>query len=177
MIDDDIFRERAMELYASQRKMAAAVKEDGVIIRPKIPLPFTRDEFELWLWRKVGATAIRCPYECGVVIDALNCTIDHMIPRGQDGSFALENLTPCCVGCNTLKGNMTAVGFRLLMGAGREMPPKDWELLRKRIIIGGQAQQLKWRNIKLQREKGKAEKTPTVHRAAGTLRFDNDPDF
>lgn len=153
MLFRDQFDERAEALYKSQYSLTAPVKNDkGILVRPRIRLPFTRDQFSLWLFREIGLQAKMCPYGCGRAIDVLNCTIDHKIPRGQEGSFELANLIACCVECNTLKGNMTADSFRVLMKASREMYPKDWELLSKRIMIGNTAQQERWRAIRAGRE-------------------------
>jgi len=173
MLDEFQFDDRAKALYDSQRAMAY---KDGA------KLPFNREQFTLWLWRQMGggsgpsADALKarlCPYGCNRPIDVLNISIDHMVPRGQQGSYALENLLPCCVDCQTLKGNMTAHSYKILLAAGREMYPKDWELLRKRIIIGGTAQQDKWRRIRAERQlKGKGKPVKPQ-----PLDFNYDPKF
>jgi hypothetical protein len=176
MIDEFQFDDRAKALYRYQQTYA---KRDGV------KLPFTRDQFTLWLWRQLGGgtgsnaaalKAFRCPYECGLVIDILNLTLDHMIPRGQNGSYDLENLLPCCDHCNRLKGNICANSFRILMAAGLSMVPQDWSRIQTRLLDAAQAQQLKWRNLKLEREK-KAGKPVPVHREPARLDFDHDPSF
>jgi hypothetical protein len=175
MIDEFTFDDRAKALYNSQRDMA---KKDG------FRLPFTKDELVLWLWRAMGggsgpsADALKakmCPYGCNRPIDILNLTLDHMIPRGQHGSYALENLLPCCVDCNTLKGNMTAAGFRLLMAAGREMMPADWRCVAESIKAGHHAKHLRWRLLKA--EKKKPGKALPAYREPAKLDFDNDPNF
>jgi hypothetical protein len=181
MLFRDQFDERADALYKSQYNLAAPVKNgQGIVLRPRLKLPFSKDEFCLWLWREVGLQAKMCPYGCGRAIDILNCSIDHKIPRGQDGSFALTNLMACCVECNTLKGNMSADSFLVLMKASREMWPKDWELLSKRIMIGNTAQQERWRAIRAGRELKKFKgELPAPRQASTPLAFKGgfDPEF
>lgn len=41
-------------------------------------------------------------------------TLDHVIPRSRGGTEAITNLRPCCVSCNSAKGN------RLLSEIGLE---------------------------------------------------------
>lgn len=45
----------------------------------------------------------RCSY-CGC---EKNLTIDHIIPSSRGGDNSWENLTSCCISCNTKKGNKT----------------------------------------------------------------------
>lgn len=176
MIDEFQFDDRATKLYNNQRDMA---KRDGQKI------PFNREQFTLWLWRQLGGghgmtadalKAFRCPYDCGRIIDILNLTVDHMTPRGQHGSYELANLLPCCEHCNRLKGNMTANSFRVLMDAGKTMLAQDWSNLQTRLLDAGKAQQLKWRNLKLENEKKSGKPLP-VYREPARLDFDNDPTF
>jgi hypothetical protein len=176
VIDEFQFDDRAAALYKNQRDMAK---------RDDVKIPFTREQFTLWLWRQLGGgtgpsadalKAFRCPYGCGRVLDILELTIDHMVPRGQSGSYDLANLIACCDHCNRLKGNMTATSFRILMAAGLEMAPLDWSNLQTRLLDAAKAQQLKWRNLKLEREKKSGKPLPVCHPPA-RLDFDNDPTF
>lgn len=173
IIDEFTFDDRARDLYRYQQTYAK---------RDNQKLPFKRDEFTLWLWRQLGggrgpdAAALKaflCPYGCNRPIDILNLTIDHMIPRGQNGSYELANLLPCCDHCNRLKGNMTANSFRVLMDAGKLMLAQDWTYLQTRLLDAGKAQQLKWTNRKLLAEKKAGKPLPTYHPPA-KLDFDKD---
>jgi hypothetical protein len=40
-------------------------------------------------------------------------TVDHETPLSRGGTYALENLVPCCRECNGQKDNMTAEEFAL----------------------------------------------------------------
>lgn len=177
MIDEFAFDDRVVDLYRYQQTYAR---------RDNVRLPFNREQFGLWLWRAMGggkgssADALKarmCPYGCNRPIDILNLTIDHMIPRGQSGSYELDNLLPCCDHCNRLKGNMTANSFRVLMDAGKLMNAQDWTNLQTRLLDAAKAQQLKWRNLKLQREQKNAGKPLPAYRPPAKLDFDNDPTF
>jgi hypothetical protein len=147
-------------------------------------LPFTRDQLTLWLWRAMGggagpsADALKarmCPYGCNRPIDILNLTLDHMIPRGQHGSYELDNLLPCCKDCNILKGNMTGEGFRLLMALRLEMTPRDWQVLEDSIRNGHHAKHERWRRLKAEKSVQKSTKPVPAYRAPAKLDFD--PDF
>jgi hypothetical protein len=177
MIDDFQFDDRAKKLYDSQRVIAK---------RDNQRLPFTRDEFTLWLWRAMGggsgpsADALKaqmCAYGCNRPVDILSISIDHRVPRAQGGSYALENLLPCCKDCNILKGNMTEAGFRMLMEIGRQMGARDWQCIQESIRNGAHAKHDRWRRLKAEKALEKTGKPAPAYRGPGTLDFDNDPSF
>lgn len=61
------------------------------------------------IWSK---TEGRC-YYCGLLLDwETQFTIDHIIPRIQNGGHHLENVVPCCRTCNSAKGDKTLEEFR-----------------------------------------------------------------
>ncbi len=45
-----------------------------------------------------------CQY-CGVVLPAVELTLDHVLPRSRGGLSTWENLVACCHECNRKKGN------------------------------------------------------------------------
>ena len=45
-----------------------------------------------------------CQY-CGVVLPAVELTLDHVLPRSRGGQSSWENLVACCHPCNRKKGN------------------------------------------------------------------------
>lgn len=58
------------------------------------------------VWKKTGG---KC-YYCGIQTkpfgtDKDSFCIDHMKPRTDGGGDEIENLFPCCSGCNTSKSN------------------------------------------------------------------------
>lgn len=56
----------------------------------------------------IGRRRVRCHY-CREQMPAHKATLDHAIPRSRGGTYATENLRPCCERCNQAKGNKTAV--------------------------------------------------------------------
>lgn len=44
-------------------------------------------------------------YLCGKPMTPVMRTVDHIHPKIYGGENIIENLRPCCVDCNTLKGN------------------------------------------------------------------------
>ena len=53
---------------------------------------------------------MRCHY-CRDMMSAAKATVDHAIPKSKGGTFAPQNLRPCCERCNREKGDRTAVEF------------------------------------------------------------------
>jgi hypothetical protein len=51
----------------------------------------------------------RCAY-CGSKTNTL--TLDHIVPKSWGGTYALNNLVPCCPNCNTCKGSKNIEQFR-----------------------------------------------------------------
>lgn len=60
--------------------------------------------------RVLRRSSARCHY-CRDLMPARKATLDHAIPRSQGGTYAPENLRPCCPDCNRKKGSRTAVEF------------------------------------------------------------------
>lgn len=53
-------------------------------------------------------------YYCGR--DPGSCvTLDHVVPRSRGGSERIENLVPCCEGCNSEKGSLSLAEYRALV--------------------------------------------------------------
>ena len=53
---------------------------------------------------------------CGRVLPASELTLDHVIPRSQQGKSTWENLVACCHACNNRKGDRTpeSSGMKLM---------------------------------------------------------------
>lgn len=119
-IDRKSFSQRAASIYSGQfsrvkRQLFKSVPK-GVSItfaRNEI-LPYTRQQFEAWLWASVGLNVVRCPY-CQTFIDFRSLVIDHKVPLKLGGSLDLENQEPVCERCNQLKNELLPGDFQHLM--------------------------------------------------------------
>ena len=50
-----------------------------------------------------------CPYcQCDI---RSNYTIDHIVPMTSSGGDGIDNLVPCCSGCNSQKNSLSLVLF------------------------------------------------------------------
>lgn len=54
----------------------------------------------------------RCQY-CGRHFSTNELSLDHVVPRSQQGKSSWTNLVCCCVGCNAKKGGRTPVQARM----------------------------------------------------------------
>lgn len=138
MITQKQFDERVKKLYASQKKMASPRKwksgrRAGTLRHPGFVVEFSEAQLRSALWTKVGVSALPCPY-CRAPIDILNLTLDHVIPRSQDGASTLENMQACCEDCNHMKGEMSHEAFAMLLAfARRAFSSHDYSTLLKRL--------------------------------------------
>lgn len=117
------FYDRTADLYHAMRGRFKEKRgaKTGRVTRVGRTVPFTLDEFRCWLASIFGpqvvdgfGNAVRCPY-CGVPIDFLNCSIDHIVPISRGGELGLSNLCACCAECNRAKGSLTGTEFTLLL--------------------------------------------------------------
>lgn len=51
-----------------------------------------------------------CRY-CNRILNTIDATIDHKIPRSRGGTNQIENLCLCCKQCNKEKGSMLVTEF------------------------------------------------------------------
>jgi hypothetical protein len=142
MLSTEQFRDRASIIYSGQRDrhkkrlMKAAPKGVEIVLRGDEILPYTRQEFYSWLWKRVGLQAIPCPY-CNSPIDILSLLIDHMIPLKLGGSVGLDNQEPICAGCNGAKGALMPEQFRALLQFLRTLGPTAEADILGRMKMGG----------------------------------------
>jgi 5-methylcytosine-specific restriction endonuclease McrA len=64
-------------------------------------------------WQTLAAKA-SC-YYCGKALAKAEVTMDHIVPISQGGQSSRSNVVPACKACNTLKRDMTAVEWALLV--------------------------------------------------------------
>lgn len=51
-----------------------------------------------------------CKY-CHENVGNLNLTIDHVVPMSKGGANTISNIVPCCMKCNTIKGEKDVKSF------------------------------------------------------------------
>ena len=123
---DGVFNTRTQNIFAHQKKRARAIHRGCEI------------DYALGDLRELvrGLLGRGCPY-CGVTITASNFSVDHRQPITRGGSFGYENLEPCCVRCNALKGALTYQEFELLMATIAHWEPFARKNLLARLAAGG----------------------------------------
>ena len=127
MLDTTQFEKRANQLFEScrdrwkKRLQKGLPKGVALNLKPDEILPFTRREFQSWLWKQMGLQAILCPY-CRTPIDILSMQLDHKTPLRRGGGPELGNLHCICKPCNGSKGEFTHEEYSALVvfmeGAG-----------------------------------------------------------
>jgi 5-methylcytosine-specific restriction endonuclease McrA len=60
-----------------------------------------------------------------------DATLDHLRPRSEEGAHETRNLITCCLGCNRLRGNMTASAFAMVIATKRQ---ESFRVVRTRIL-------------------------------------------
>jgi 5-methylcytosine-specific restriction endonuclease McrA len=120
MLTTKNFETRANALFEScrdrwRKKLNKGLpKSVQINIAPEDVLPFSRREFQAWLWKAVGLQAVSCCY-CRAPIDIMNLSLDHKTPLRRGGGPELENLQPICKGCNGTKGEFTHEEYSLIV--------------------------------------------------------------
>ncbi len=51
-------------------------------------------------------------YYCSTLLTKANRSLDHFVPKSQDGSSCFENLVTACKYCNNLKGSELPYGMK-----------------------------------------------------------------
>ena len=175
MLTTKDFERRANQLFESCRDRWRKKLNKGLPkgiqlnIKPEDVLPFSRREFQAWLWDAVGLQAIQCPY-CRAVIDVMTLQLDHKTPLIRGGDPELANLQLLCKGCNGSKGNFTHEEYTLIVifmeGPGASFRQRLEGVMRN----GGMATMMRF----FPRDKSK-QKRPT--KVQDSLEFTDLPDF
>jgi HNH endonuclease len=97
----------------------------------------------------------RCPY-CGIGIEPMSCSFDHVIPLSRGGANAADNLAACCLTCQRVKFDKTESEFsfyRTLMSTcevcGRQFKPRwsEWKAGRARICTRRCSARKRWAKV------------------------------
>lgn len=84
---------RYVRLAGSMNKKAALLERPGTITASDLAFAFIAADWE-------------CPY-CGIGIDPLHCSFDHVIPFDKNGNNEPSNVVACCLSCQRSKGTKT----------------------------------------------------------------------
>ena len=121
MLTTKDFEKRANQLFEScrdrwKKKLQKGLPKGVILdIAPEAVLPFTRRQFQAWLWQQTGLGAFSCIY-CRAAIDIVSCQLDHKTPLRRGGGPELDNLNPLiCKACNGSKGEFTHEEYSLIV--------------------------------------------------------------
>jgi hypothetical protein len=112
---------RYVRLAGSMNKKASKLGRPGVITATDLAAAFLASDWT-------------CPY-CGVGIDPLHCSFDHVIPFDNNGLNIPENVVACCLSCQRSKGTKSLDQYQFARGlehdcdvCGRHYKPRwaDW---------------------------------------------------
>jgi len=84
---------------AERRYVRMAAAANSKAARLGTPGRVTASDFAMAYLRHEG----QCPY-CGIGLDPLHCSFDHVIPYDRGGPNVIENIVPCCITCQRSKG-------------------------------------------------------------------------
>ena len=121
-----IFQERTGNIFRSQKVLAAKFNME---------ICYTLEEFRK---KVIDAFIAPCPY-CLERLTVRNFSLDHKTPIARNGSFEKQNLQVICLGCNQVKGKMTAEEFGELIIMLRRWHADGSTDVRRRLRAGGRA--------------------------------------
>jgi hypothetical protein len=126
---EQVLFERSGDIYTGMKARARKVGFKD--------LPFTLEDFRLWLEGKFGKDGeARCEYS-GEMILAENFSVDHRKPISRGGTFELENLALCAMKHNLRKGIMTKAEYSIFCSlVCTHLPYEVQDSIWKRLEIG-----------------------------------------
>lgn len=65
------------------------------------------------------------PVRCAKYISPSAATLDHLIPRAHGGSNGARNLVTSCLGCNSRRGDASALTWAMQVAKGRGLAGVD----------------------------------------------------
>ena len=131
-----------LENHRGQLHTVTAVIEAPSIVRlvymvkrPFLPRKLSKKEVFL-------RDRFTCQY-CGK--KAQDLTLDHVIPRKQNGSHTWENVVAACSRCNLRKAGRTPVEAKMLLGKPPRAPdPNPYLILQNRVILEAWRPYIPW---------------------------------
>lgn len=86
--------------------------------------------------KEIVERGVTCPY-CKLAVQAMDLSIDHMVPRSRGGSSDPENLQWCCKICNGLKSDLTDIEYNGLLEFLATLPTEARSSILTRLRAGG----------------------------------------
>jgi hypothetical protein len=143
-LQENAFADRTSSIHGGMNgRLKERKNKKGVIIRIGRRVPFTLEEFRVWVKREIGSGCTGCLY-CGTPIDYINFVVDHRHPIARGGDLGLENLDLCCAECNNAKGNLTGSEFHALRVFLRGLGPMAETDVFRRLKAGAMGMRMRW---------------------------------
>lgn len=121
-------------LFKRSGKIYDGMKERAAELYMKVP--FTKEEFRLWLALAFGNDGeARCEYS-GEMILVENFSVDHRRPISRGGCFTLGNLALCSEKQNLRKGNMTKEEYTELTKHVSRYAPEVQAAIWRKLEVG-----------------------------------------
>ena len=100
---------------------------DYMVKKPFLPRKLSRNEVFL-------RDRFTCQY-CGKKYQDKELTLDHVVPRRQDGSHTWENVVAACNRCNRHKAGRTPAEANMLAQEPRAPDPNPYLILQNRTLL------------------------------------------
>ena len=109
---------------------------DYMVKKPFLPRKLSRNEVFL-------RDRFTCQY-CGKKYQDKELTLDHVVPRRQDGSHTWENVVAACNRCNRHKAGRTPAEANMLAQEPRAPDPTPYLILQNRTLLDEWLRYLPW---------------------------------
>ncbi len=124
----ELLEQHQGELHTVSRVVEApsVIRLEYMVKRPFLPRKLSKKEVFL-------RDKFTCQY-CGK--KAHDLTLDHVIPRRQNGAHTWENVVTACNGCNLHKAGRTPAEAKMRLGTTPRAPdPNPYLILQNRVIL------------------------------------------
>ena len=109
---------------------------DYMVKKPFLPRKLSRNEVFL-------RDRFTCQY-CGKKYQDKELTLDHVVPRRQDGRHTWENVVAACNRCNRHKAGRTPAEANMLAQEPRAPDPNPYLILQNRTLLDEWLRYLPW---------------------------------
>lgn len=126
---------KAQRGHIVERSRAQYNKAGDRLLRPKIEVEFTLEDYRAWVLSVFGSETgvARCAYHCGAWLTPATFSPDHIKPLARGGANRLDNLAACCPSCNEEKGELDGEWYVYLRRCLDQMPPGQAAMIHQRL--------------------------------------------